>query len=100
MNLDFSEEQIMLRNMARGFLAGKFPKKVVKELEDGETGYSADIWKEMVELGWMGLALPEKCGGEGMTFQDLTVLIEEMGRACVPVPYFSSATRGLGLPRV
>jgi acyl-CoA dehydrogenase len=63
MNLDFSEEQIMLRNMARGFLADKFPKKVVRELEDSETGYSPDIWKEMVELGWMGLALPEKWGG-------------------------------------
>ncbi|MFC1901124.1 acyl-CoA dehydrogenase family protein [Chloroflexota bacterium] len=94
MNLDFSEEQIMLRNMARDFLADKFPKKVVKELEDSETGYSPDIWKEMVELGWMGLALPENYGGEGMTFQDLTVLIEEMGRACVPGPYFSTVVLG------
>ncbi len=94
MNLDFSEEQIMLRNMARDFLADKFPKKVVKELEDSVTGYSPNIWKEMIELGWMGLALPEKYGGEGMTFQDLTVLIEEMGRACVPGPYFSTVVLG------
>jgi alkylation response protein AidB-like acyl-CoA dehydrogenase len=42
----------------------------------------------------MGLALPEKYGGEGMTFQDLTVLIEEMGRACVPGPYFSTVVLG------
>ena len=94
MNLDFSEEQIMLRNMARDFLSDKFPKKVVKELEDDETGYSPEIWKEMVELGWMGLAIPEKYGGEGMTVQDLTVLIEEMGRACVPGPYFSTVVLG------
>lgn len=59
MNLDFSEGQIMLRNIARDFLADKFPKKAVKELGDGETGYSPEIWKEMVDLGWMELALAE-----------------------------------------
>ncbi|MFC1920853.1 acyl-CoA dehydrogenase family protein [Chloroflexota bacterium] len=94
MNLDFSEEQIMLRSMARDFLADKFPKKLVKELEDSEAGYSQDIWKEMVGLGWMGLALPEKYGGEGMTYLDLTVLLEEMGRACIPGPYFSTVVLG------
>lgn len=100
MNLEFSEEQIMLGNMARDFLADKFPEKVVKELGDSETGYSPDIWKEMGELDWVGLALPAKYGREGMTSQDITVLIKEMGRACVPGPYFSSATRGFALPRV
>jgi alkylation response protein AidB-like acyl-CoA dehydrogenase len=94
MNLDFSEEQIMLREMARDFLADKFPKKKVKELEDSETGYSPELWKEMAELGWMGLALPEVYGGAGMTFLDLTVLIEEMGRACMPGPYFSTVVLG------
>ncbi|MFC2071046.1 acyl-CoA dehydrogenase family protein, partial [Chloroflexota bacterium] len=94
MNLDFSEEQIMLRSMARDFLADKFPKKIVKELEDSETGYSPDIWKEMVELGWMGLAIPEEYGGEGMTFLDLAVLLEEMGRACLPGPYYSTVVLG------
>jgi len=94
MNLDFSEEQIMLRNMARDFLTDKFPKKVVRELEESETGYSADTWKEMVDLGWMGLALPEKYGGAGMTFLDLAVLLEEMGRACLPGPYFSTVVLG------
>jgi alkylation response protein AidB-like acyl-CoA dehydrogenase len=94
MNLDFSEEQIMLRTMARDFLTDKFPKKVVGELEESETGHSPDIWKEMVELGWMGLALPEEYGGEGMTFLDLAVVLEEMGRACVPGPYFSTVVLG------
>ncbi len=94
MNLDFSEEQIMLRSMARDFLTDKFPKKVVRELEESETGYSPDTWKEMVGLGWMGLALPEEYGGEGMTFLDLAVLLEEMGRACLPGPYFSTVVLG------
>jgi alkylation response protein AidB-like acyl-CoA dehydrogenase len=94
MNLDFSEEQIMLRSMARDFLTDKFPKKVVRELEESETGHSPEIWKEMVELGWMGLALPEEYGGAGMTYLDLAVVLEEMGRACAPSDYFSTVILG------
>ena len=94
MNLDFSEEQTMLREMARSFLTDKFPKKTVRELEESETGYSPETWKEMADLGWMGLALPEEYGGAGMTFLDLAVLLEEMGRACMPGPYFSTVVLG------
>ncbi len=94
MNLALSEEQEMLRKMARDFLTDKFPKTVVKELEESERGYSPELWKEMAGLGWMGLALPEKYGGSGMNFLDLAVLFEEMGRACLPGPYFSSVVLG------
>ena len=94
MNLDFSEEQLMLRDSAREFLTRKLPKKTVRELEESETGHSTEIWKEMAGLGWMGLALPEKHGGAGMTFLDLAVLLEEMGRACLPGPFFSTVVLG------
>jgi alkylation response protein AidB-like acyl-CoA dehydrogenase len=94
MNLALSEEQEMLRKMARDFLTDKFPKTVVKEIEQSETGYSPELWKEMAGLGWMGLALPEKYGGSGMSFLDLAILLEEMGRACLPGPYFSSVILG------
>ena len=94
MNLDFSEEQIMLREMARNFLTDKFPKSIVGEMEASETGYSPETWKEMAELGWMGLAIPEQYGGGGMTFMELAVLLEEMGRACLPGPYFSTVVLG------
>lgn len=97
MNLALSEEQEMLRKMAHDFLTDKLPKKVVKEIEESERGYSPELWKEMAGLGWMGLALPEKYGGSGMSFLDLAVLFEEMGRACLPGPYFSSVVLG-GLP--
>jgi alkylation response protein AidB-like acyl-CoA dehydrogenase len=97
MNLSFTEEQEILRKFARDFLTSKFPKKVVKELEESEPGYSPEIWKEMAELGWMGLPFPEKYGGTGMTFLDLAVLLEEMGRACMPGPYFSTVVLG-GFP--
>ena len=97
MDLAFSEEQEMLKKMARDFLTDKFPKTAVKEIEESELGYSPEIWKEMAELGWMGLVLPEKYGGAEMTFLDLAMLLEEMGRACLPGPYFSTVVLG-GLP--
>ncbi len=90
MDLALSEEQEMLRTMARDFLAAKLPKATVKEMEESEAGYSAQLWKEMADLGWMGLALPEKYGGAGMSFLDLAFVLEEMGRACLPGPFFST----------
>jgi alkylation response protein AidB-like acyl-CoA dehydrogenase len=94
MNLALSEEQEMIRKMARDFLTDKFPKTVVKEIEQSEAGYSPEVWQEMAGLGWMGLAFPEKYGGSGMSFLDLAVLLEEMGRACLPGPYFSTVILG------
>ena len=94
MNLALTEEQEMLKKMAHDFLTDKLPKKVVKEIEESEPGYSPELWKEMAELGWMGLALPEKYGGSGMSFLDLAVLLEEMGKACLPGPYFSTVVLG------
>src|SRR4030043_1228208 len=97
MKLTLSEEQEMLRKTARDFLADKCSKKFLKQMEEGETGYSRDLWQEMGELGWMGLVFPGKYGGGGMSFLDLAVLLEEMGRASLPGPYFSSVILG-GLP--
>jgi len=97
MELALSEEQEMLKTMARDFLTDKLPKTVVKEIEESEPGYLPELWKEMAGLGWMGLAFPEKYGGSDMHFLDLAVLLEEMGRACLPGPYFSTVVLG-GLP--
>ncbi len=94
MNFALSEEQEMLRKMARDFLVNKCPKTLVKEMERDEKGYSPELWREMVGLGWMGLVFPEKYGGSGMSFLDLAVLLEEMGRACLPGPFFSTVVLG------
>jgi len=94
MDLALSEEQEMLKTMARDFLTDKLPKTVVKEIEESEAGYSPELWKEIAGLGWMGLAFPEKYGGSDMSFIDLAVLLEEMGRACLPGPYFSTVILG------
>ncbi len=94
MNLTFTEEQEILRKFASDFLIGKFPKKYVKELEESQEGYSPQIWKEMAELGWMGLPFPDKYGGAGMTPLDQTVLLEEMGKNCAQSPYLATVILG------
>lgn len=90
MDLALSEEQEMLRSMARDFLTDKCPKTLVREMEADEKGYSPRLWQEMAGLGWMGLVLSEEHGGSGMSLLDLAILVEEMGRACLPGPFFST----------
>ncbi|GAH57120.1 unnamed protein product, partial [marine sediment metagenome] len=94
MDLSLSEEQEMLKKMARDFLTNRCPKTLVKEMEASEKGYSPELWQEMAGLGWMGLVLPEKYGGGGMSFLDLSVLLEEMGRSCLPGPFLSTVVLG------
>jgi alkylation response protein AidB-like acyl-CoA dehydrogenase len=94
MNLTLSEEQQMLKKAARDFLTDKCPKEAIKRMEESEKGYSVELWQEMAELGWMGLVFPEKYGGGGMSFLDLSLLLEEMGRVCLPGPFFSSVVLG------
>ena len=90
MDLSLNEEQEMLRKMARDFLANECPKTLVRQMEEDEKGYSPELWAKMAEQGWLGLPFPEKYGGAGYSFLDLAVLLEEMGRACLPGPYFST----------
>jgi alkylation response protein AidB-like acyl-CoA dehydrogenase len=97
MDLSFSEEQEMLWKSARDFLASKCPKTLVRQMEEDEKGYVPELWKEMADLGWIGLPFPEKYGGGGFTFLDLVILLEEMGRACLPGPFISTVVLG-GLP--
>jgi 3-oxocholest-4-en-26-oyl-CoA dehydrogenase beta subunit len=93
-DLRLSEEQEILKKSARDFLADKSPKKTVKEIEKEEKGYSPELWQEIAGLGWMGLIFPEQYGGGGMSFLDLAILLEEMGRACFPGPFFSTVVTG------
>jgi alkylation response protein AidB-like acyl-CoA dehydrogenase len=94
MKLTLTEEQEMLKKTARDFLADKCSKTFIKQMEESETGYSTKLWQEMAELGWMGLAFPEKYGGGDMSFLDLAVLLEELGRACLPSPFFPTVVLG------
>jgi alkylation response protein AidB-like acyl-CoA dehydrogenase len=92
MDLRFTETQEILKQTARDFLATECPKTLVRKLEQSEKGYSPELWKKMAELGWMGLIIPEKYGGIGYTFQDLVVLLEEIGRNILPGPLIATIT--------
>jgi len=94
MDFSLSEQQEMLRKIARDFFTNELPKTLVKELSKDEKGYPPELWKKMADLGWMGLVLPEKYGGSEADFLDLAILLEEMGRACMPGPFFSTVLLG------
>jgi len=94
MDLGLSEPQEMLRKIARDFLSTECPKQLVREMEEDEKGYSPELWQKVAELGWQGLPFPEQYGGGEGTFLDLAVLLEEMGRACLPGPFFSTVVLG------
>ena len=96
MDLDFTEEQDMLRNSARDFLTTECDKAKVREIEESEEGYSAEIWRKMAELGWQALMIPEEYDGMGMGLMDLVVVFEEIGRNILPSPFL--ATVALGTP--
>ena len=98
MDLDFTQEQDMLRTSARDFLTSECDKAKVRKLEEDEKGYSPEIWGKMAELGWQGLMIPDKYEGMGMGFMDLVVVLEEIGRNILPSPFF--ATVVLGAPPI
>lgn len=96
MDFAFSEEQQMLRDSARALLSSKFPPERVAELADSADGWERSSWKEIAQLGWTGLSVPEEDGGAGFGFIEEAVLFEELGRSLYPGPFF--ATVGLALP--
>lgn len=91
MNFDFSDDQKMLRDQARKFLAEKSSKKAVRDiLNDDAKAFDASLWKAIAEQGWLGVAIPEEHGGLGLGRLELCVLAEELGRALAPVPFSST----------
>jgi alkylation response protein AidB-like acyl-CoA dehydrogenase len=91
LDLQFSEEQEMLRETVRGVCASTSPLGVVRQLEDDPVGYSPDLWKQLAHLDLIGLQLPEEFGGSGMSTLETVVLYKEFGRSLAPSPHFVSA---------
>jgi len=90
MNFDFSDEQKQMRDEARKFLSEQCPPKAVREVLDGKAPYDKALWKGLAEMGFLGVAIPEKFGGAGAGHLELCVIAEEMGRALAPVPFSST----------
>jgi alkylation response protein AidB-like acyl-CoA dehydrogenase len=94
MDFNFTQEQQILRKTARDFLESNCPSAFVLEMEEDERGYTEALWRGMAELGWMALTIPEEYEGVGGDFLDLVIMLEEMGRACLPGPFFSTVVLG------
>ena len=94
MDFGFSEEQEMLRQSVREFLAAECEMTYVRQMMEDERGYSEDQWRKMAELGWTGLIVPEQYGGAGLNMVDMVVVLEEMGKVVFPGPFFASAILG------
>ena len=94
MDLGLTEAQQMLRNSAREFLDAECPDAFVRAMEEDERGYTPDSWRKIAESGWLGLIFPEEYGGAGLEFLDLCILLEAMGGAMLPGPFFSTVVLG------
>ncbi|MDA0263615.1 MAG: acyl-CoA/acyl-ACP dehydrogenase [Chloroflexi bacterium] len=94
MDLGLTEIQQMLKTSAQDFLSRECPLTHVREMEGDSRGYTDDLWRQMIGLGWTGVAFPEQYGGTGGNFADLSVLLEEIGRSLAPGPFVSTVVLG------
>jgi alkylation response protein AidB-like acyl-CoA dehydrogenase len=94
MDFGFNQEQELLRATARKFLENECTSEFVRARMAEPAGVTDEFWAKLAEQGWLGLIYPEEFGGTGLGFIDLTVLMEEMGRAVMPGPFFSTVLQG------
>jgi alkylation response protein AidB-like acyl-CoA dehydrogenase len=97
MDLDFSEEQEMLREMVRGVCAEYSPIEVVRELEDDPRGFPEQFWKQLAELDLLGLLIPEAHGGSEQGLLEAAIVYEEFGRSLAPSPHLASCVLSAGV---
>jgi alkylation response protein AidB-like acyl-CoA dehydrogenase len=90
MNFDFSDDQKLLQDQARKFLAEKCPPKAVRQILESDRGHDAALWKAIAEMGWLGTTIPEAYGGLGLGYLELCMVAGELGRVLAPVPFSST----------
>lgn len=91
MDFGLTQTQELIRTSAREFLADRSGPATVRAVADGDTEVAANLWRDVVELGWPALTVSEQHGGAGLSFSDLAVLLEELGATLAPVPVVESA---------
>ncbi|WP_372524564.1 acyl-CoA dehydrogenase family protein [Piscinibacter sp.] len=90
MDFDFSPEQKEIQHQANRLLSERCDLRAVRRVLEGEAPYDRELWRQVAELGWLGVAVPEEYGGLGMPRSTLCVIAEELGRALAPLPVCSS----------
>ncbi len=96
LDLTFSDEQEMLRDMVRGVCAEHAAPEAVRAMEDDPIGYTPELWKQLADVDLIGLLIPEAFGGSGMSLLEAAVVYEEFGRSLAPSPHFVSAVLAAG----
>ena len=94
MNFSFSDDQVLLRHSVRAALDEQCKPAHVRQMSDDAKGYGESLWSEMAKLGWLGLPFPEEQGGAGLGLVELGIVLEEMGRAAYPGPFFATVVLG------
>lgn len=97
MDLEFTDEQQMLRDSVRRMLSETAPIKVVREMENNPKGYPDALWGAMADMGLAGICIQEAHGGIGLGAQETAILYEELGRSLAPTPHFVSSVLSAGL---
>lgn len=94
MDFSLTDDQKMIQETASSFVKKDSPVERMRKLRDDETGWDRAVWKQMGELGWLGLPLPEAAGGFGGSMVDASLLLEQFGTTLVPEPYVPSIILG------
>ena len=96
MSLVLSEDQQLLKDSAKTFVDQNAPVSVLRGLRDSKDaqGYDQNLWRQMLELGWAGMAIPEAYGGFEFGYGGLGVVLEESGRTLVSSPLIATVLLG------
>ncbi len=94
LDLNLTESEEMLRKAALDFMRRDAPKEVVQKLQETDTGITDALWKMVVDMGWLGIIIPEEYGGTGNPLTSAGVLFEALGTGPLPGPYFNSGILG------
>ena len=97
--ISLSEEQGMLLDSAREFCRSRSDIARVRELLASETGFDAQVWQELVALGWMGVAVPEAHGGSGLDIGSAVPIVECMGKQLLSTPFITATLVAQALQR-
>jgi len=89
-DLALDDHQQLLQRSANEFFAKRSPVEQTREIENGDLGYSPELWLEMADLGWLAIAYPDAYGGTGGSLLDLYPVYEEMGRFLVTSPHLDT----------
>jgi alkylation response protein AidB-like acyl-CoA dehydrogenase len=96
MDFDFTQEQVMLRDLTREFMSRESTPRAVRQFMEDQRGFNDATWQQMAEMGLQGVAIDAGYGGQGLGMVDLALVLDEMGRAAYPAPYFATVVLAAG----